>query len=387
MLSKYLFSGLRGIDVENIKEGKITLPDYEEESRPSMQDFDDPDEFKMVHESISVEEAQSRLIDPENIVIGGKTSASMYDFVPSKATKKLEDDFVEESDYYTKYQEFKQVLPFDIIQTGLYAYPEKLNAFVHPYGVFDHFEAPKRLYDGPFNYFCLDAASLLPVLMLNLQKGDHLLDLCSGPGGKSVAAMQTLNPGRIVCNDIEPSRLKKVKYAMNSYLLDKYNDQLGLEIIQFSRRDGLLCGEVYQEQFDKVLCDVPCYTDRHALFDNETNIFKAHLIRERVRMPELQANLLVSAIQCLKPGGEVVYSTCTLSPMQNDSVISLALKKIWEETKIDVAICDLSKTILPFRTFLNFSNNPRIVKYGQQILPKIGQNFGPMYFAKIKRLT
>ena len=131
MLSKYIFfAGLRGIDIENIKEGKITLPDYDEESRPSMQDVDDPNEFKMVHESISVEEAQSRLIDPENIVIGGKTSASMYDFVPSKATKKLEDDFVEESDYYTKYQEFKQVLPFDIIQAGIYAYPEKLNAFV-----------------------------------------------------------------------------------------------------------------------------------------------------------------------------------------------------------------------------------------------------------------
>ena len=104
-------------------------------------------------------------------------------------------------------------------------------------------------------------------------------------------------------------------------------------------------------------------------------------------MPELQANLLASAIQCLKPGGEVVYSTCTLSPMQNDSVIALALKKIWEDTKIDVAIIDLSKTILPFKSFLNFSNNSRAVKYGQQILPSIGQNFGPMYFAKIKRLT
>ena len=83
----------------------------------------------------------------------------------------------------------------------------------------------------------------------------------------------------------------------------------------------------------------------------------------------------------------MVYSTCTLSPMQNDSVIALALKKIWEDTKIDVAIIDLSKSILPFKSFLNFSNNSRAIKYGQQILPKIGQNFGPMYFAKIKRLN
>ena len=379
---------MQGIDpeLEKIKEDKISLPDYEEDSRPSMQE-DDEDLVEDSLESMSMEEAQTRLIDPENIVIGGKTSASMYEFVPSQATKKLEDNFVEESDYYTKYADLKQVLPFEIIQAGVYAYPEKLNAFVHPYGVFDHFEAPQRLYNGPFNYFCLDAASLLPVLMLNLQKGDHLLDLCSGPGGKSVAAMQTLNPGKIVCNDVDPSRLKKVKYAMNSYLLDKYNHQLGLDLIQFSRRDGLTCPEVYADQFDKVLCDVPCYTDRHVLFDDDNNIFKAHLIKDRVRMPELQSKLLASAIKCLKPGGEVVYSTCTLSPMQNDSVIALALKKIWEDTKIDVAIIDLSKSILPFKSFLNFSNNSRAIKYGQQILPKIGQNFGPMYFAKIKRLN
>ena len=224
--------------------------------------------------------------------------------------------------------------------------------------------------------------------MLNLKSGDHLLDLCSAPGGKSVAAMQTLKPGRIVCNDVDFYRLKKVRFAMNAYLLDKYNDQLGTDVIQFSRRDGRECPRAFEQQFDKVLCDVPCYTDRHALFDDDTNIFKAHLIKERVNLPKLQADLLVAAIHCLKPGGEVVYSTCTLSPMQNDSVIALALKTIWEETEIDVAICDLSKSILPYKSFLNFeASNSKIVKYGQQILPSIGQNFGPMYFAKIKRLT
>ena len=94
-----------------------------------------------------------------------------------------------------------------------------------------------------------------------------------------------------------------------------------------------------------------------------------------------------SSIKCLKPGGSVVYSTCTLSPMQNDGVIALAMKHLWEETKIDVAICDLSQTIQPYKNIVNFSNNLKVTKFGQQIVPSLGQNFGPMYFAKIKRLN
>lgn len=89
---------------------------------------------------------------------------------------------------------------------------------------------------------------------------------------------------------------------------------------------------------------------------------------------------------CLKPGGSVVYSTCTLSPMQNDGVIALALKDIWEETGIDLAICDLSESIKPLKTILNFSSTSKVTQFGQLITPKIGQNFGPMYVCKIKRL-
>ncbi len=63
-------------------------------------------------------------------------------------------------------------------------------------------QAPVRK-DGPFNYFCLDAAALLPVLMLDLESGDHVLDICSGPGAKSLAIMQTLKPARLVCNDVD----------------------------------------------------------------------------------------------------------------------------------------------------------------------------------------
>lgn len=221
--------------------------------------------------------------------------------------------------------------------------------------------------------------------MLDLQKGDHLLDMCAGPGGKSLVAMQTLLPREILCNDFDASRTLRVSRVMNSFLLDRFNQALGHESIRFSSKNGLVLPDLHECEFDKVLCDVPCFTDRHELLDG--NMFTGQRSKERLRMPLLQAGLLVAAIKCLKPGGSVVYSTCTLSPMQNDGVIAQALKMIWEETTINVVLCDLSASIEPYKAFVNFSSNRKVTMLGQQIVPSLARNFGPMYFAKIKRLS
>ena len=139
----------------------------------------------------------------------------------------------------------------------------------------------------------MDAASLIPVLMLDLKIGDELLDICAGPGGKSLAAMQTLKPKRIVCNDIDHSRIKRVKYVMQSFLYSKFNEEIGTDVIEYSTRDGQNCPNMHEQEFDKVLCDIPCYTDRHNLFQDDGNIFKSHLVKERLRLPELQSRLLL----------------------------------------------------------------------------------------------
>jgi 16S rRNA C967 or C1407 C5-methylase (RsmB/RsmF family) len=84
--------------------------------------------------------------------------------------------------------------------------------------------------------------------------------------------------------------------------------------------------------------DVPCTTDRHSVVENDNNIFKPSRVKERLKLPELQCELLVNALKLVKKGGVVVYSTCSLSPIQNDGVVHMALKQIWEETKIDVVV-------------------------------------------------
>jgi 16S rRNA C967 or C1407 C5-methylase (RsmB/RsmF family) len=82
------------------------------------------------------------------------------------------------------------------------------------------------------------------------------------------------------------------------------------------------------------LVDVPCTTDRHVLHEDDNNIFKGTRIKERLRLPELQTELLLNALKLVRIGGTVVYSTCSLSPIQNDGVVQLALKKAFEEFNI-----------------------------------------------------
>ena len=79
-----------------------------------------------------------------------------------------------------------------------------------------------------------------------------------------------------------------------------------------------------------------------------------------------------------------MYSTCTLSPPQNDGVIQATLEKIWQETDINITVQDLSAIRDRFRDTFFFYKDSR---FGQLVVPHLTANFGPMYFCKLKRLN
>ena len=106
--------------------------------------------------------------------------------------------------------------------------------------------------------------------MLDLKPADHMLDLCAGPGGKSLVAMQTLKPARIVCNEMDYKRYMKIKNVMESYVLQAFDKKslkyANLPKIQYTKWDGLCYPEQYSDEFDCVLCDVPCFTGIKKIF-------------------------------------------------------------------------------------------------------------------------
>ncbi|KAK3096778.1 hypothetical protein FSP39_003221 [Pinctada imbricata] len=180
----------------------------------------------------------------------------------------------------------------------------------------------------------------------------------------------------LVCNDLSKSRLNRLQNTLEWYLGER-----NPSYINISNQNAV---HFQDSGFDKVLVDVPCNTDRHVVAVEENNLFKPGRLHERLTLSTTQRNLLVSGIKACSPGGSVVYSTCTLSPAQNDGVVQAACEYIWKETDIDIAVVDLDFIPAICGDIFKFYKGCR---YGQLVIPSLSCNFGPMYFCKIKRLN
>ncbi|XP_063244298.1 5-methylcytosine rRNA methyltransferase NSUN4 [Bacillus rossius redtenbacheri] len=315
-----------------------------------------------------------RLIDPSV----GLSASTLHEFVPATKLKGLE-EMIPESDHYRYYSKDAD-FPVKSVKEHILPFPPYLQVLAYERGNITSFPSPRRASTGVFNYYLLVGCSLLPVLALGLGPGDRVLDMCAAPGGKSLAVLQTLYPELLVCNDVQESRVKRIRSVFDQYLYDlpKWQDRL-----RITQEDGRCINE--QDVYNKILVDVPCTTDRHVLHENDNNIFKSTRIKERLRLPEIQADLLCNALKLVCPGGTVVYSTCSLSPIQNDGVVHMALRRIWQETNIELVVSDLAPALQQTQVLFKLGNNVGL-KYGHLVLPFLPANFGPMYFCKIVRV-
>ncbi|KAK7076773.1 5-methylcytosine rRNA methyltransferase nsun4 [Halocaridina rubra] len=321
----------------------------------------------------------NRVLLPSQI---GPDGSLMMDHVPSDKLKGLE-NWIEETDAFLDINQGDEDMGLKIErQEQLLQLPPNLKVFSFLKGDISDFPHPKADRTlSSYDHYPLDGGSLLPVLALDIKPGDHMLDLCAAPGGKSLIALQTLMLGRLVCNDVSVNRQKRLINILNQYIPECFASVNNTVEVRVD--DG--CELQEEEMYDKVLVDVPCLTDRHSLKEDDNNIFAVKRVKERLRLPEVQAQLLLSAIKAVRPGGTVVYSTCTLSPLQNDGVVRLAFNRIWQETKIDCVVIDLSDAVQPLSFLYRFGSKLGL-RYGQIVLPSLLNNFGPMYIAKIKRL-
>jgi len=308
----------------------------------------------------------------------------MYKFMPTAKLKGME-EFVEEAEYYdtyTKVEKDKDHIkqrPF----TKLH-FPPHLKCFTFQRSDLSSFPSPSVNALSTYNYYCLDGGSLLPVLALDVKPGNTVLDMCSAPGGKSLALLQTMYPSVLTCNDVDYHRIRRLINVFDQYL-GKDEGIGGIrKCIQISRR----CGTELSDYgaYDRVLVDAPCYSDRHSVTSDEGNVFVKTEIKNRLRMPEKQSELLKNGLKHLAPGGSLVYSTCTLSPVQNDGVVNKVLTELWEETSLNFEVADLDLAMKPFKFMCKIFGRKEGVKFGQLVVPFLPNNFGPMYFCKINRV-
>ncbi|EFO90577.1 hypothetical protein CRE_08115 [Caenorhabditis remanei] len=261
-------------------------------------------------------------------------------------------------------------------------YPKALRVRAFERAVLLDFPAPMKDEVGVPSYWLLDGGSLLPVLALGLQKDESLLDMCAAPGGKSLLAALSNLPSKIVCNDFKLARLGQLKRALMTYVAE---DSEAIDKFVLKRKDAsdVKTWDEF-EAYDKVLADVPCSTDRLSVSTDDGNIFSTASTQQRLDLPLLQTKILVNALRSVKVGGSVVYSTCTLSPSQNEAVVENAVAVARNDFGIETVEESLHQLVSHMTSsgLYRFHDTP----LGALVVPFLPSNFGPMYICKLTRL-
>jgi NOL1/NOP2/sun family putative RNA methylase len=162
-------------------------------------------------------------------------------------------------------------------------------------------------------------ASMLPALILDPRPGERILDVAAAPGSKTTqmaALMQ--NTGTICANDADPVRCERLAYNVRLQ---------GCSMVEVRTGRGEKLGEQMPGQFDRVLVDAPCSGEGgFIVFEPGTSrSWSPRLVAESVRA---QRKLLASAALAVKPGGVVVYSTCTLNAGENEDMVQWAVQEL-----------------------------------------------------------
>ena len=321
-----------------------------------------------------------RIDDDEKYFINkASTRLTLNDYVP--ATELISRETItSDLAYYETYDPSLQLDIERIVELPL-QFSDQLKLYTFPRGSWSKFGEAKPVAGSIiFNHYLLDGGSILPVLALDLQIDDECADYCAAPGGKSLAMMMTMRPTLLLCNDVSSSRLGKMYTIFRQYLPDvKYIR----ETLRLSNKNAV--NLVMPDAFDKILVDVPCSNDRTSVESVENNLFNRTRIEERLAISTRQCDILVSALKSIRPNGSVVYSTCTMSPVENDGVVQKALARLQIESHhARYAVVSLREAFRPLRGLYKFDTNG---EFGQLVLPSITSNFGPMYISKIKRLS
>ncbi len=164
-----------------------------------------------------------------------------------------------------------------------------------------------------------DPSTLLACDLLAPQPGERVLDACAAPGGKTTYLAELMqNEGRIVACDIYESRVARLRENL---------DRLGVEIAEAIQHDCMEESEkLAPASFDRILVDAPC--SNTGVIRRRVDVRWRLTEEDFIRMPAQQLALLRRTATLLKPGGTLVYSTCSLEPEENDEVVAQALAAI-----------------------------------------------------------
>ncbi len=215
---------------------------------------------------------------------------------------------------------------------------------------------------GDYAHYTLDQASVLAALALPLNPGERVLDMCAAPGGKALVLAEKLQDGELLANELSFARRKRLEEVIRTHVPPEVQKK-----IKITSWDASKIGIRAPQSFDKILLDAPCSSERH-LLSQDPQVAEWKISRTK-QLAQRQYALLCSALLALKPNGLMLYSTCSISPLENDGVVERLLERKGDQAQL-APIQDQC-----------FEK----MKFGYQIFPDLNAGQGPIYFSLIQK--
>ena len=197
---------------------------------------------------------------------------------------------------------------------SLKKHPIVKNAFLYNK---DELDLGKSIYHELGCFYLQEPSAMLPAFLLSPEEGDLVLDLCAAPGGKSMQASLLMNnKGLIVSNDISKQR---------AFSIVENAERLGRGNLLITNNDFSLIYDKFINTFDKIILDAPC--SGSGMFRKESKMQEDWSYQKVLKFAEIQKSLILMAYSMLKPGGVMVYSTCSFSYEEDEEVIDYLLER------------------------------------------------------------
>ena len=177
-------------------------------------------------------------------------------------------------------------------------------------------------------YYVQEITSMMPILVLQLKPEDIFLDCCAAPGSKTTQAAALMeNKGIIIANDLSIGRIS---------ILSANLERIGVTNTIITRHDFLQLSKKLKElnmRFNKILVDAPCSGEGNIRLSPSTYLnWSEGLLK---KLSSKQKRIAEAALQLLKPEGEMIYSTCSYAPEENEEVIQYLLDNYGDKIKIE----------------------------------------------------
>jgi NOL1/NOP2/sun family putative RNA methylase len=217
-----------------------------------------------------------------------------------------------------------------------------------------------------------EAASMVPPLVLDPRPGERVLDIAAAPGSKTteMSAMMS-NTGIIISNDPSPTRVRGLIGNV---------DRAGCLNVAVCRMDGSSMGRAVAGTCDRVLVDAPCSSE--GTIRKSAHALDRWSVAAIERFPSIQKRLILAGYLALKPGGAMVYSTCTVAPEENEVVVAHLLAR---QPEAEVREAELPGLVMrPGLREWERESFPEVVTRCRRILPQ-DNDTEPFFLALIRR--